>query len=103
MSNQYLRSDVLFHKRVDGFITELSFRGDRLAVYTEDNGIFQKLKPWRQLLYAVPYFQGKKQVAADLYFPKQAKKDLLRTLRKLTEDSSQSSVSQLHQNSPGQK
>lgn len=84
MSNQYLRSDVLFHKRVDGFITELSFRGDKLAVYTEDNEIFQKLKTWKQLLYAVPYFQGEKQIAADLYFPKQANKDLLRTLKRLT-------------------
>ena len=84
-TNQYLRDDVLYFKVVNGVITELSIRGDKLVLYTESNEIFQKLKQWEQLLYQVPYFQDRRQIAADLYFPKETKKDLLRVFSRLTQ------------------
>ena len=65
-------------------ITELREVGDSLALYTEDNLIRQKLKSWKQLLYEVPYTQGKHLIAVDLYFPKTAKRALTRAIKNIT-------------------
>ena len=80
MTNQYLQDTVLFTAKPGNKSTELSIRGPNLVLYTEDTEIWQRFKCWQQLIYLVPYNQGKDLIAVDLHFPKSAKNALLRAL-----------------------
>lgn len=80
MSNQYLRSDILFKTPRGQPIVELSIRGNKLALYTEDNEVWQRFREWSLMIYQVKYTRGNNLTAVDLYFPLGAKKRLLRAL-----------------------
>jgi len=83
MSNQHLRDDVLFKTPKGQPITELSLRGNKLALYTEDPVMYQRFREWSLIIYQVKYTQGWKKenlIAVDLYFPLGAKMRLLRAL-----------------------
>ena len=86
--NQY-NQDALFYTSPGGIpLTTLELRSlDKLTLYTEDNKVLNRFRHWSQLIYLVPYTQeqGEKHpvevlVAADLYFPKSAKNQLLKAL-----------------------
>ena len=78
--NQYLRDSILYLAPLGKPITELRQAGDNLVLYTEDSSALTKFRLWSQMLCLVPYTQDDKVVGADLYFPKSAKKQLLRAL-----------------------
>jgi hypothetical protein len=101
MSNQHLRDTILFESPKGQKITELSIRGDKLALYTEDENLYRRFKEWTQLLYKVWYTQGNHPKAVDLYFPLSAKKQLLRALQ--TNNRSKQGVGQIGKFSPNQK
>lgn len=80
MSNQHLKETTLFTSPRGQKTTTLEIRGNRLALYTEDNEIYKRFRQWTQLLYKTPYFWGEKVIAADLYFPLSTRNQLLRAL-----------------------
>lgn len=47
---------------------EIRTIGNRLAVYTDDQHIYRRLKESLPPLYKVPYLKGGKMVGVDLYF-----------------------------------
>ncbi len=86
--NQF-NQDGLFYQSPGGQpLTTLELRGDKFALYTEDNKVCNRFRHWSQLLYLVPYTQeqGLKYpvevaIAYDLFFPKSAKNQLIRALK----------------------
>ena len=61
--------------------TELRRIGNRLALYTDDNAVYERLSRWKATLNRVPYQQGRRIVAVDLYFEPWARKTVKRVLR----------------------
>jgi len=58
---------------------------DKLALFTESTDILARFMKWTQLMSIIPYLQvypkGNPTIKAyDLYFPKSAKKQLIRAL-----------------------
>jgi len=51
--------------------TELRDFGDgsTVVLYTEDRNIYQKMSAWESCSQVVPYEQGGRVIAYDLYFP----------------------------------
>lgn len=47
---------------------ELRTIGDRLALYTDDELVYRRLREGPTPLYKIPYFQRGRMVAIDLYF-----------------------------------
>ncbi len=87
--NQFDRDGLLYQSPGGNPVTSLEFRGENLALYTEDNKVLNRFRHWNQLIYLIPYTQeqGLKHltevpVAYDLFFPKSARKQLLRVLTK---------------------
>ena len=62
-------------------VAELRRIGSRLALYTDDNTVYERLSRWKATLYGVPYQQGRRIVAVDLYFEPWARKTVKRALR----------------------
>ena len=85
MGNQFLRDSVLFVTPVGERTTELSIRGNKLALYTEDNAVYRRFRDWKQLIFKVDYTRESRHnnaiVAADLFFPLSAQQQLLKALR----------------------
>lgn len=52
---------------------ELRTIGDKLAVYTDDELLYRRLREGPTPLYKIPYLKGGKTVAVDLYFDKKFK------------------------------
>jgi len=49
---------------------ELRTIGNRLAVYTDDESLYRRLKEGPTPLCKIPYLKGGKMVGVDLYFDK---------------------------------
>lgn len=47
---------------------ELRTIGDKLAVYTDDELLYRRLREGPAPLYKIPYLKGGKMVGVDLYF-----------------------------------
>jgi hypothetical protein len=60
---------------------ELRTIGNRLAVYTDDQSLYRRLKEGPNLLYKVPYVKGGKTVGFDIYFDKKFRKIVARMVR----------------------
>lgn len=78
--NRTLESDILYTSPIGSPITELRKAGDKLVLYTESNELYQRFKDWKQVLHWTKYTTGKDLVGVDLYFPREAKKALIRSL-----------------------
>ena len=61
-------------------IAELRTIGSRVAVYTDDQGIYRRLKQGLTPLYKVPYLKGGKTVGLELYFDKKFKRTVTRVI-----------------------
>ncbi len=57
---------------------ELRTIGDRLAVYTDDQDLYRRLKEGPTPVYKIPYLKGGKMVGVDLYFDKKFKEMIAR-------------------------
>jgi len=81
-----IQADTVYYRSEPGEPqTELELRGNRLCLFTKDDKIFRRFKAWKQMVLLVPYYRGyftghRQLVAADLYFPKSARKQLLKAL-----------------------
>ena len=80
--NQHLETDILYTAPIGQPITELRITGDKLVLYTESNELYKRLKLWKQIIHWTKYTKGASLVGVDLYFPKSARKALLRALAK---------------------
>ncbi|MDO8716442.1 MAG: hypothetical protein Q7J73_06505 [Dehalococcoidales bacterium] len=60
---------------------ELRIIGDRLALYTDDEGFYRRLREGLPPLYRTPYFHHGKMVAVDLYFDKKLKGTVSRMMK----------------------
>lgn len=78
--NQRLKNDVLYTSRIGGPITELRKSGDNLVLYTESNEVYKRFKTWKDLIQKATYTLNKDLIAVDLYFPRSARKALIRAL-----------------------
>jgi len=78
--NRTLENSILFTSPIGRQITELRAAGGRLVLYTESNEVYKQFKEWKQLIQMVPYNSGKNLVGVDLYFPREARKALIRAL-----------------------
>lgn len=78
--NRTLGNSILFTSPIGQQITELRASGDRLVLYTESNELYKKFKDWKGLIQVAPYTSGKNLVGVDLYFPREARKALIRAL-----------------------
>ena len=54
-------------------VAELRRVNKRLALYTDDNDVYQRLSKWQYTLYKAPYVQKGKLIGVDLYFNRQLK------------------------------
>ncbi len=61
-------------------VIELRKIGGRLALYTDDAGVYERFHKWRDTLCEVPYTQGGKQVAIDFYFDRKFRDTVVRVL-----------------------
>ncbi len=52
---------------------ELRTIGDKVAVYTDDQLLYRRLREGQTPLYKIPYLKGGKMVGVDLYFDKKFK------------------------------
>lgn len=84
MSNQHLRDDILFYTGMSWPVTELSIRGDSMVLYTEDTEIYRRYRKWQQAGLINRYTQANSLVGVDIYFPRAAKKQLVRSLKQVT-------------------
>lgn len=97
MTNQHLKDDILYTSPVGKPLIELrALDKSRLVLYTDDFGVFQRFKAWRQLISFTPYFRqelmskggpGERLVGVDLYFPRSALGRLLRGVRQIDKTS----------------
>lgn len=78
--NRTLENSILYTSPIGRQMTELRRAGDRLILYTESNELYKQFKGWKQLIHLVPYHSGKNLVGVDLYFPREARKALIRAL-----------------------
>lgn len=78
--NRTLQNSILYTSPIGRQITELRSSGDRLVLYTESNDLYKQFKDWKQLIQVAPYLSGENLVGVDLYFPREAKKALIRVL-----------------------
>jgi len=62
-------------------VAELRRIGNRLALYTDDNTVYERLTKWKATVNGVPYQQGHKTVAVDLYFEPWARKTVKKVLK----------------------
>ncbi len=60
---------------------ELRTIGDRLALYTDDEGVYRRLREGLPPLYKIPYFHRGKMVGVDLYFDKKLKGTVARMMK----------------------
>ena len=60
---------------------ELRTIGDRLALYTDDELVYRRLREGLPPLCKVPYFQRGRMVAIDLYFDKKLKGTVARVMK----------------------
>lgn len=61
--------------------TELRTIGDRLALYTDDDGFYRRLREGLPPLYKIPYYRRGKMVGVDLYFDKKQKGTVARVMK----------------------
>ncbi len=61
-------------------VAELRNMGNRLALYTDDDRVYQYLHKWTCTMFRVPYTRDGKLVAADLYFDRKARSTVDRVL-----------------------
>jgi hypothetical protein len=61
-------------------IAELRTIGNRLAVYTDDESLYRRLREGPTPLYKVPYLKGGKMVGVDIYFDKKFKNTVARVV-----------------------
>jgi hypothetical protein len=61
-------------------VAELRRIGSKLALYTDDDGVYRRLSRWNATLSRRPYKQGKNVVAVDMYFEPWARKTIKRVL-----------------------
>jgi hypothetical protein len=54
--------------------------GNRLAVYTDDQSLYRRLREGPAPRYKVPYQKGGKMVGVDVYFDKKFKKTVARVV-----------------------
>ena len=54
-------------------VIEIRKIGGRLALYTDDADVYERFHIWRDTLCEVPYTQGGKRIAVDLYFDSKIK------------------------------
>ncbi|MFC1992511.1 hypothetical protein ACFLV3_01705 [Chloroflexota bacterium] len=54
---------------------------DRLALYTDEEWIYERFHKWHDTLCEVPYLQDNKPVAVDLYFDRKVKRIITRVLK----------------------
>ncbi len=80
MSNQHQNDDVFFKTPRGQPVTLLERRGDKLALYTEDNDVWRRFRKWSWKICEVKYTKGKNLIAVDLYFPSGIKRRLLKAL-----------------------
>lgn len=87
MANQFTSDDILYQTplRQGVPITELRKTGKMVVLYTEDNAVLRRFSLWKHVHHTVPYYQnaffGKRRlIAADIWFPKSASKQLVRAL-----------------------
>ena len=59
---------------------ELRTIGNRLAVYTDDESLYRRLREAPRPLYKIPYLKGGKMVGVDLYFDKKFKHTVARVV-----------------------
>lgn len=86
MSNQHINNkdgDILFSSPAGRPLTTLEQWGKRLVLHTNDLDLYDRFREWKQLIYWQGYYQGIPHgplVAADLFFPLSAHKQLIKSL-----------------------
>ena len=61
-------------------VTELRKVDNELALYTDDNWVYQRFYKWPSTLCKTPYTQNGKLVGVDLYFDKRIKSTIVRVI-----------------------
>ena len=61
-------------------VAELRKVGSELALYTDDNWVYQRFYKWPHTLCKAPYTQSGKLVGVDLYFDKKVKHTIIQVI-----------------------
>ncbi len=61
-------------------VAELRNVADKLALYTDDNRVYERFHKRTPTLYRVPYIQNGKLVAIDLYFDRKLKNTITQVI-----------------------
>lgn len=60
---------------------ELRTIGDRVALYTDDQGFYRRLREALPPLYKIPYYRRGKMVGVDMYFDKKQEGTVARVMK----------------------
>ena len=61
-------------------VAELREMGNELALYTDDNRLYRRFSGWSCTIFKVPYTQGGKLIAVDIYFDRKFKSTVSRVI-----------------------
>ena len=62
-------------------VAELRTMGDKIALYTDENQVYRRLRKGIPPLYMIPYFQHGRPVGFDLYFDRKLKRTVVQIMK----------------------
>lgn len=61
-------------------VAELRNMRNEVALYTDDNCIYERFSKWTNITHKIPYTQNSKIIAVDLFFDKKLRNSIIRVL-----------------------
>lgn len=61
-------------------VAELRYMKNEVALYTDDNCVYERFSKWANTKRKIPYTQNSKVIAVDLFFDKKLKNRIIRVL-----------------------